>query len=109
MTSWRSAILGIAVIVVFSTADCAAPTLPIPPPTALVSSPDPTGYVTVWGEADPTAFVFVLRENTESGVITHATPTRAYSVRIQAALNDGITVWQEVGNRASEQLHLTVR
>jgi len=87
---------------------CAAPTLPIPPPTALVSSPDAMGYVTVSGSADSTAYVFVLDENTEVGVIVHANAMGAYNARLPASVGDGITVWQEIANRPGEQTMLTV-
>jgi hypothetical protein len=87
---------------------CAAPTLPIPPPTALVSAPDASGMVTVSGHADPAAYVFVLNEATEAGVIVHADASGMFSARIPASLGDMITAWQMIGNEASQQVHLTV-
>lgn len=88
---------------------CAAPTLPIPPPTALVSGPDASGYVTVTGSADPHAYVFVLNDTTSMGVIAFVMPDGTYSIRIAASTGDSIWVWQELGDRASMQNMQTVR
>jgi hypothetical protein len=112
VTKWRSilaaVVLSVGIGSVTLQTGCAAPTLPIPPPTALVSAPDATGLVTVTGHADPMAYVFVLNENTEQGIIVHADPAGAFTVRIAASLEDAITVWQMIGNEAGQQLHLVV-
>jgi len=109
VTGWRAALFGLVLTAASGASGCAAPTLPIPPPTALVSSPDATGFVTIMGQADPSAFVFALDENSQAGVISHATATGTYTIRLQAAVGDGVTVWQEIGDRPSQQVNLTVR
>ena len=77
---------------------CASPTLPLPPPTALVEAPDMTGFVTVSGEARPGAFVGCLNENTEVGVLVRADPMSGeYTLRIQAMSGDGLALWQFEG------------
>ena len=50
----------------------ATPTLPLPPPTAKVGIPDEQGFALVEGEAQEDAYVSVLNENTNEGVITLA-------------------------------------
>lgn len=113
MTNWRAALMGLALGVavlagVVTSTGCAAPTLPIPPPTALSSTPDATGMVTVTGTADPTAFVFVLNNMTDTGVIAHANPDRTFSIRVTAASMDHLSVWQEISGRGSEPNMITV-
>lgn len=77
---------------------CAAPVLPIPPPTALIEAPDMDGFVTITGEARPGALVYCFHEETGTGVIVTADATSgAYSLRIAAATGDALTVWQSVG------------
>ena len=78
---------------------CAAPVLPLPPPTALVEAPpDMDGIVTIRGEAQPGAFVGCLNENTEAGVIVRADPMSGeYTVRIAAMTGDGVALWQFQG------------
>jgi hypothetical protein len=72
---------------------CAAPTLPLPPPTALVSSPDPEGIVTVTGIARADAYVFALNNRTDSGVIGRADPSGRYSLRLAAQRGDVLSIW----------------
>src|SRR5687768_16054319 len=75
---------------------CAAPTLPLPPPTALVEDPpDAMGLATVRGEARPGAFVGCLNNRTEAGVIVRAdVDDGAYELRIPAEGEDLLTLWQ---------------
>lgn len=114
VTHWRAAafgaVLGLSVLgASVSTTGCAAPTLPLPPPSALVvSAPDASGMVTVTGHADPAAFVFVLNEATEYGVIVHADAAGLFSAQIPASVGDMLSVWQAIGNRYGEQLHPVV-
>lgn len=90
--------LGITVAVLVG--GCAAPTLPLPPPAALlVSSPDPvTGLVTISGEALPGAFVSAVNLRLESGVIVRADDAGRFSLEIAAQAGDSILVWQQVDN-----------
>lgn len=78
---------------------CAAPVVPLPPPTALVESPpDMDGFVTISGMARPGAFVLCLNEATEEGVIVRADPVSGqYSLRILAMSGDTLVLWQNDG------------
>ena len=104
MTRWRALLLSIAFgcVVLGGDPGCAAPTLPIPPPTALVEAPAPDGYVTVSGSANPDAYIFVLNENTDAGVIGRAMPSGLYSVRVQAMSGDQLSIRQMVGNQSGQ-------
>jgi hypothetical protein len=75
---------------------CAAPVLPIPPPTALVEGPPgPDGTVLVRGNARPGAFVGCMNEVREQGVIVRANVTTGdYALRIEADEGDELRVWQ---------------
>lgn len=81
---------------------CAAPTLPLPPPTALVSAPDEDGFVEVSGVSRPLAIVMGFNEDRRAGVIAEAGEDGAYSLRIQASIGETITVWQMVGSDTSQ-------
>lgn len=90
---------------------CAAPTLPLPPPTALVEDPpDAEGLVLVTGNARVGAFVACLNDNTEQGVIVRADlDTGDYSLRIPASIGDGLSLWQfESTAPGGEQTHVVV-
>jgi hypothetical protein len=77
---------------------CSTPTLPLPPPAALTATePDVDGIVIISGEVLPNAFVFVLNEGTEAGVIVRAGPDGRFSAAIAAEVGQTIIVWQEVG------------
>lgn len=86
-------------------ASCAAPTLPLPPPTALVEGPpDADGIVVVSGEARPGAFVGCLNERTEMGVLVRAdVTTGAYTLRVMAESLDVLTLWQFEGTEPGGQ------
>lgn len=75
---------------------CAAPSLPIPPPSALVEGPpDADGMVLVTGNARPGAFVGCLNERSEEGTITRADVMSGdYALRIAAEVHDELRVWQ---------------
>lgn len=83
---------------------CAAPTLPLPPPSALVSAPDEAGIATVAGMGRPSAVLMVFNENSELGVIVVADDTGNYVARIQAGGGDTLTIWQMVGSQTSPLL-----
>jgi hypothetical protein len=80
---------------------CAAPTLPLPPPTALVEAPDADGFATVSGIAREKAYVFVFHEGREDGVIGVANDAGQYSLRIRAASGDLLEVWFMDGTKTS--------
>lgn len=83
---------------------CAAPTLPLPPPSALVATPDPDGVATVTGTAREGAVVSVFNEDRELGVIVVADGVGAFTARIAASIGDTITIWQRVGTDTSSPL-----
>lgn len=97
----RALLVAIAASAALFAGGCYAPTLPLPPPTALVSPPDADGYVTVSGSAVADAFVFVLNEERSEGVIGRADEVGRYAIRIQAATGDGLTVWYREGSADS--------
>jgi hypothetical protein len=84
------------------------PTLPLPPPTALVGSPNLQGLVTVAGDADDDAYVTVLNEQTDNGKITHASPDGHYTLQIEAMVGDKLVIWQEREGIAGERTEQTV-
>ena len=75
---------------------CAAPTLPLPPPAALVEAPpDASGLVTVNGNARPGTFVGCLNENSERGILLRAdVDTGDFSFQIGAEVADTLRLWQ---------------
>ena len=78
------------------------PTLPLPPPIASASSPDSQGFALISGQANSFAYVSVLNERTDEGVITRADQDGAFETRIQAQVGDLLTIWQEVANQVGE-------
>jgi hypothetical protein len=97
---WLAA-LGLAVLLALVPA-CAAPTLPVPPPTALVSAPDVDGYATITGSAQVNAHVFAFNNRTESGVIGVTDASGAYTLRILAQTGDLLSIWQMTGSSTSQ-------
>lgn len=85
---------------------CYAPTLPLPPPTALSSAPDADGFVTVTGMTRPFALVFVINEMSrdpmERGVVVDADDRGFYTARIRAEIGDTITVFAREGTQDSQ-------
>jgi hypothetical protein len=105
VTRWRALLFSIALgcAVLGSSGGCLAPTLPIPPPSVgSLTGPDASGFVTVSGEANPDAFVFLLNEETSSGVIGHAMPSGHYDLRVMASSGDSLTLWQMVGSETGQ-------
>ncbi len=85
-----------------SSGGCFGPTLPLPPPTALVSTPGADGFVDVSGEALGDAYVLVLNLDTDDGVIGRADPSGRYAVRIRATVGHTLEVWQMIGTDAGQ-------
>lgn len=83
---------------------CAAPTLPLPPPTALVATPDADGFVTITGMAREGAVVMVFNESRDVGVIVVADDIGGYTARIEASIGETLTIWQMVGSDTSQLL-----
>ena len=84
---------------------CAAPTLPLPPPAALVEGPpDAAGNVTVTGQARAGSFVGCLNERSEMGVLVRAdSDTGDFSLTIAAQSDDLLTLWQFEGTEPGGQ------
>ncbi|MBK8173619.1 MAG: hypothetical protein IPK60_25230 [Sandaracinaceae bacterium] len=76
---------------------CNAPTLPLPPPTALVSELSVDGTVTVSGDVLENAYVSCLNARLDLGVITRANASGRYELTIQAAAGDTLSIWQHIG------------
>lgn len=86
-----------------------SPTLPIPPPSALSSTPDGDGIATITGTgAVPGALIAAYNEQREDGVLGTADEEGDFSVRLRAEVGDDITVWQQIGTRSSELLSIQV-
>ena len=92
----------LALALAIAVTSCAAPTLPLPPPTALTSAPDAMGRVTVTGRVNPDAYVFVLDEDRGDGVIVSADAAGTYTATLTAASGDTLTVWQMVGSNTGQ-------
>lgn len=92
----------VLLVAIAATPSCAAPVLPLPPPTALVEGPpDAEGFVTVTGEARPGSYVACLNEQTEQGVIVRADLVGGeYALRIEAMIDDELVLWQYDGSEA---------
>lgn len=96
--SFRHLILTLGLSAALYSNGCAAPTLPLPPPTALVEAPDPQGLVLVTGDSSAEAYIFVLNEDQDAGVIGRADLGGRYEVRLRGEPGDTLTVWQMVGS-----------
>jgi hypothetical protein len=85
------------------------PTLPLPPPVASVGVPGDDGFAQIEGQVHALAYVSVLNERSEEGVITRADHDGNFKTRIAAKSGDLLTLWQDLGDGdASEQKQLTV-
>jgi hypothetical protein len=102
----RAIALSLLVAVLPVVEGCYGPTLPLPPPTALVSVPDGTGTVDVTGEALPDAYVLALNLDTDDGVIGRADGTGRYALRVRAASGHTLEVWQMTAADGGQ--HITV-
>ena len=94
---------------------CSTPTLPLPPPAALSSTgPDAEGIITVEGDVLEDAYVFVLNETTQKGVIVRADASGHFVARIESVTltdpdaEDFLTIWQRKGNDIGEQTSISV-
>jgi len=85
------------------------PTLPLPPPIASADLPDGDGFAAIEGQVQALAFVSVLNEATEDGVITRANGEGHFKTRIAAKSGDLLTLWQDLGDgERSQQKYITV-
>lgn len=84
------------------------PTLPLPPPVASVGEPNVQGLVTVEGQVNARAFVSVFNERLEAGIITRADTKGFFSVDVEAASGDVLTIWQEIDGDTGERTQVVV-
>ncbi len=102
------AILG-AILFASACTTASAPTLPIPPPTALSSAPDVDGFVTVTGAgAIEGAMILAYNQRLEVGVIGAVTDLGTFELRLSGEVGDSILVWQRVGTDASRFVEILV-
>ena len=103
-----SAILG-ALLLASACTSPSAPTLPIPPPTALSSAPDADGLVTITGAgAIEGGMVLAYNETLGVGVIGTVTDMGTFELRLRGGIGDSILVWQRVGTDASRFVEIVV-
>jgi hypothetical protein len=87
-----------AVLLALACGSCSTtPTLPLPPPLVVVGVPF-DGFAEVEGDVSSLAYVSVLNERTEDGVITRANGEGHFKTRIAAESGDLLTVWQDLGD-----------
>jgi hypothetical protein len=105
----RRALVSVSLLAVLATTvpGCFGPTLPLPPPTALVSAPGADGFVDLTGEALPDAYVLALNLDTDDGVIGRANGGGRYALRVRAEVGHTLEVWQMTGSGDGGQ-HRTV-
>ncbi len=108
MQSFRSIALAVALVACLAAPGCLGPTLPLPPPTALVATPDADGMVDVTGEVLPDAYVLVLNLDTDAGVIGRSDMAGRYAVRLPAAVGHTLEVWQMTGVEGGQHRTVTV-
>jgi hypothetical protein len=101
--------LACALLLVLACASCNnTPTLPLPPPVAQATL-DEQGFALVTGEVHAHAYVSVLNESTEAGVITRADGEGRFQARLEAEVGDLLTIWQDVAGELSEPKYTTVQ
>lgn len=84
------------------------PTLPLPPPVALVGAPNSQGLVRVSGQANDEAYVTVLNEDTEEGRIKKAAADGHFEIDIAASPGDTLTISQQRDGLLGEASSQTV-
>ncbi len=103
------ALLALALLLA-AACESSTPTIPLPPPNALVEAPpDADGYVTVRIRgAEPEALLFAYDEPLAKGVIGRADADGNGTLRLRAAAGDPILVWQQAGDRSSAPVTVLV-
>jgi hypothetical protein len=71
------------------------PTLPLPPPVAVVGAPNAQGLVRVEGDVNERAYVHVFNQELESGRLERADDVGHFVVEIEAAPGHRLVIWQE--------------
>lgn len=104
----RVATFGLFLTLLMTGACNTTPTLPLPPPTASVSSPDEQGFALVEGEAQADAYVSVLNETSREGLIVLAGEDGVYSAKIKAESDDRLIIWQTIDGETGEQKRVVV-
>lgn len=108
----RGLVLGCALAALTGLSGCtgsSSPTLPIPPPSALSSTPDAEGFVTIQGTAAiEGAIVSAFNERIGEGVIGEVDDIGEFQLRLRAEAGDPIAIWQTVGSDRGEILTIRV-
>jgi hypothetical protein len=105
----RSVVAACALAAALACSSCNnTPTLPLPPPIAQATLGE-SGLALVKGDVNPLAYVSVLNERTEAGVITRADHDGHFEASLEAEAGDLLTIWQELGGELSEQKQTTVQ
>ena len=105
--STTAAVLALLAVLLCS-ACTTTPTLPLPPPVASVGLPV-DGFADVEGQVHALAYVSVLNEQSDQGVITRADGEGHFKTRIEAKSGDLLTIRQDLGDgEPSEQKQLIV-
>jgi hypothetical protein len=86
----------------------AAPTLPLPPPVASIEAPNAQGLVLLVGDAPKRSYVSAFNPRTEAGVITRADLNGKFSLEIEAASGDYLTLWVELEGEVGERVDIRV-
>lgn len=109
LCSRRALGLGLAFgLVLFAGCNAAAPTLPLPPPVVSIEAPNTQGLVLIVGDAPKLSYVSVFNTRTEAGVITRADREGKFSVEIEAAAGDALTLWVELDGETGERVVVEV-
>lgn len=87
----------------------AAPTLPLPPPAvSMLGAPNMQGLVQLVGDAPARSYVSAFNSRTESGVITRADDQGRFTIEIEAAEGDFLTLWVERDGETGERVDVQV-
>jgi hypothetical protein len=81
---------------------CAAPTIPLPPPSVDALTVPVDGVVLVTGEARVDTFVAVFNVRLEEGVIVRSDADGAFAAEIRAASGDTIRAFQFEGGSGGQ-------
>jgi hypothetical protein len=85
-----------------------APTLPLPPPVVMIEPANMQGLVLLVGDAPRRSYVSAFNPRTEAGVITRADALGKFTLEIEAAEGDLLTLWVERDGEIGERVDVQV-